>query len=246
MMTVYRHRLRFKIKKLLLKQDGQIPINQEKKKSHLQHFSIVLQTLSQPRVNVSMLLLSVKGGRVGALGCLECFFPSGVDNLTIRQSHKYKASHKCLLPSANEMHPHGLEMTSSQVSSRPPPAFTQCTGGRRGSTPARKPSLVHRRGSEPQPTSSRRASEVLGKHRRLAAQTNPLEYISRFDSSLPVPSQEPLPCGCEATAAAPTAKLNFQSDRPGGPPHRSPTASVSPPTAVDPSGEEAGNCLVLI
>lgn len=34
-MTLYKHRLRFKIKKLLLKQDGQIPINQEKKISSL-------------------------------------------------------------------------------------------------------------------------------------------------------------------------------------------------------------------
>lgn len=192
-----------------------------------------------------MPFLSVRGGRRGSWLPGVGFFSSGVDNLTIQQSHKYKASHKCLLPSANEMHPHGLERTSSQVSSRPPPTFSQCAeGGRGGGNGGRRRRLVRRHGSEPQPTSSRRASEVLGKHRRLTAQTNRLEYISRFDSSLPVASQEPLPCGCEATAAPPLAKLNFQSDRPGGPPHGSPT--VSPPTAVDPSGEEAGNCLVLI
>lgn len=167
------------------------------------------------------------------------FFSSGVDNLTVQQSHKYKASHKCLLPSENEMHPHGLERTSSQVSSRPPPTFTQFAegGGRqRGSTPAGSSTAA---APSHKPTSSRRASEVLGKHRRLTAQTNRLEYISRFDSSLPVPSQEPLPCGCETTAAAPLAKLSFQSDPPGSP-------TVSPPTAVDPSGEEAGNCPVPI
>lgn len=47
LMTLYKHRLRFKLKKLLLKQDGQIPTNQvrikKKKKSHLKLFSRVVQ-----------------------------------------------------------------------------------------------------------------------------------------------------------------------------------------------------------
>lgn len=78
------------------------------------------------------------------------------------------------------------------------------------------------------------ANTMVSKHKQTAG------IYLLFDLLPPIPSWEPLPCGCEvveATATAPTVKLNFHTDQPEAPKELNPLSSTHYSTSLNLSRE---------